>query len=322
MQAGTGSGPDRERLFRRRRRTALGGLLALAVILVWAVSSIGGGGDDGAATADKPPELPRGGRIILPRYRLVTYYGAPQNDELGVLGIGKPEQAAGKLLEQSRAYAGRGRPPVLPAFELIAVLAHAAPGEDGMHRERQSAAVIRAYLAAVRRIKGILILDIQPGRANFLDEVRALEPYLRQPDVSLALDPEWSVPDGVVPGQQIGSTDAATINEVSSYLSLLVQTNDLPQKLLLVHQFTEGMVENRREIAARPGVAVVSNIDGFGTPAAKANVYKQLTTDAELPGGTGGAYTGFKLFYKEDTDLMGASEVLALRPQPVVVVYE
>jgi hypothetical protein len=301
--------------------TALAVVLAVAILLVWAVSSIGGDGDS-SATADKPPELPRGGRTILPRYRVVTYYGAPQHDELGVLGIGTPAQAGSKLIDQSRAFTGQGRLPVLPAFELIAVLAHSAPGADGMHRERQADEVIRSYLEAVRRIKGILILDIQPGRADFLDEVRALEPYLRQPDVSLALDPEWSVPEGVTPGQQIGSTDAATINDVSSYMSRLVQTNDLPQKLLLVHQFTEDMVRDRRDVQARPGVAIVSNIDGFGTPPLKTNVYRQLTAEADLPAGLGASYIGFKLFYKEDTDLMGPPDVLALRPQPAVVVYE
>ena len=173
-----------------------------------------------------------------------------------------------------------------------------------------------------RRIKAILILDIQPGQASFLDEARALEPYLRQPDVSLALDPEWSVPDGVAPGQQIGSTDADTVNQVSAYLSLLVQANDLPQKLLLVHQFTTGMVKDRTHIAERHGLAIVSNVDGFGTPAEKSGVYAQLTAPSVLPGGLAGSFTGFKLFFHEDTDLMSPAKALALSPAPDVIVYE
>jgi hypothetical protein len=308
-------------VFRRRRRVALGVAGGLVLLLLWAVVSLlGGGGGD--ATADKvaPNELPRGGRTILPRYRVVAFYGAPQHEELGVLGIGTPAQAATKLLSQVRPYGSAQ--PVLPAFELIATIAHSAPGADGMYRERQSAAVVGRYLEAVRRFKGILILDIQPGRADFMEEVRALEPYLRQPDVSVALDPEWSVPAGIEPGKEIGSTSADTVNEVSAYLSQLVQNQDLPQKLLLVHQFTEGMVVERRSIAARPGLAIVTNVDGFGTPDNKAGVYHQLTAPDVLPSGIAGSFTGFKLFYREDTDLMDPAAVLRLQPRPEVVVYE
>jgi hypothetical protein len=310
---------ESERIFQRRRRAAVAVLGVIALLLIWAIASLvgGGGGSAGASRS----ELPRGGRVVIPRFRVVAFYGAPQNKELGVLGIGTPEQAATKLVSQARGYVPRGRP-VMPAFELISSIAHQAPGQDGLHRERQSAAVIKRYLAAVRRIKGLLILDIQPGRADFLDEVRALEPYLLQPDVGLALDPEWSVPEGVVPGQQIGSTDAETVNQVSAYLSLLVQSKDLPQKVLIVHQFTPGMVHDRPRIASRPGLAIVSNVDGFGTADLKAGVYRQLTAPDQQPPDPGASFTGFKLFYQEDTGLMSPAQVLSLRPQPDVVVYE
>ena len=58
--------------------------------------------------------------------------------------------------------------------------------------------------------------------------------------MGLALDPEWNVPAGVQPGSVIGSTDAATVNQVADYLPRLVRARkDLPQKVLIVHQFTE-----------------------------------------------------------------------------------
>jgi hypothetical protein len=312
--------PELERVFRRRQLTALAVLAVVGVCILWAGSSLLEG--SGGAAARRPPELPRGGRTLLPGHRVVAFYGAPQNEELGVLGIGSPRHAARALIAQARRFAGRRRLPVMPAFELIATIAHAAPGLDGLHRQRQSAAVIRAYLAEVHRIRGILILDIQPGSAGFPEEARALEPYLRRPDVGLALDPEWSVPEGVAPGDQIGSTDAATVNDVSAYLASLVQANDLPQKLLLVHQFTEGMVTDRPRIVARPGVAVVTNVDGYGTPAAKSSVYAQLTEPQAMPSGRAGLFTGFKLIYHEDTPLLRPTTVLRLRPSPDVVVYE
>lgn len=315
------SGIDRDMqdVFRRRRRIALGVIVGFLVLFIWAVSSIGG--DSSGDETKGPPELPRGGRVLFPHNRIVAYYGAPQNEELGVLGIGTPEQATRKLLARARTYNRPGRP-ALPALELIAVIAHAAPGKDGLHRERQTAAVINRYLQVARRAKALLILDIQPGQANFLDEARALEPYLRQPDVALALDPEWSMPPGVVPGQEIGSTDAETVNQVAEYLARLVRTYDLPQKLLLVHQFTEAMVTEDEKIVTPRQVALVSNIDGFGTPEVKIGVYKQLTTALKAPGIEAGDHIGVKLFFKEDERLLSPQGVLALKPQPDVVVYE
>ena len=332
---------ERQRVYERRRRVALvlaGGLLLL---VIWGLSALVGGG----AGADRPKraELPGGGRVVLPRYRLVAYYGAPQHDALGVLGIGTPEQAAAGLVPRARAYSRPGRP-VLPAFELIATLAQADPGADGTNRLRQTPAVIERYLAAVRRIKGLLILDIQPGHSAFMDEVRALAPYLAQPDVELALDPEWSLPVGHVPGKEIGSTDAATVNQVSAYLAQVVHARNLPQKVLIVHQFTEGMVKNRDAVVDRPGIAIVHNVDGFGTPPQKTTVYKRLayqigegaagatgvtgatgasgTTGPTPAPDTTGRYNGFKLFFHEDTGLMSPADVLALRPAPDVIVYE
>lgn len=312
-------------MYRRRRRTALVALAALFGLLVWAIASSGGGGGASADRA-KPPELARGGRVLLPNYRLVAYYGAPQHDELGALGIGTPDEAGRKLLPQAAAYKRPGRP-VMPAFELIVTLAQADPGDDGMYRLRQTPDVIQRYLDAVRRIKGVLILDIQPGHASFAEEVRALGPWLIEPDVELALDPEWHLPPGVVPGKQIGSTDAATINEVSYYLARLRRLKDLPQKVLIVHQFTEGMVPDRDKVLDRPGVAIVHNMDGFGTPDMKTNVFNQLSYhpapgEARTRPAGGGRFTGFKLFYKEDTNLMAPARALGLRPPPDVVVYE
>ena len=316
----------REEIFRRRRRAALGIGVVLFILLVWAVSAIGGG--DGGASAEKPKaaELPDGGRVVLPRLRLVAYYGAPQHDELGALGVGTPAEAAKKLLAQAEPFSQPGRP-VMPVFELIVTLAQADPGDDGKFRMRQSPDVINAYLSAVREIKGLLILDVQPGQSTFTEEVELLEPWLSQPDVGLALDPEWNVPSGQVPGKVIGSTTAATINQVSYYLARLRHAKDLPQKVLIVHQFTESMVEDRDQVLDRPGVAIVFNIDGFGTADQKKNIYVQLVyhpgagTAVRPPVG-GGRFNGFKLFYKEDTGLMTPAQTLGLEPAPDVVVYE
>jgi hypothetical protein len=246
---------------------------------------------------------------------VVAYYGAPQSDELGALGIDSPDAAGRRLARQARAYKGRGRR-VLPAFELIAVVANGAPGREGLYRTRQGTATIRRYLAAARRARALLLLDIQPGRADFLDELRALEPFLREPDVGLALDPEWHVGPGEIPGKVLGSVDAGVVNAVSARLAEIVRARRLPEKLLVVHQFTRNMVRRRERLVRRPGVPIVLDVDGFGTRADKVAKYRELTR------GTAGFAHGLKLFYREDAGLMAPREVLGLRPQPQLVIYE
>ena len=140
----------------------------------------------------------------------------------------------------------------------------------------------------------------------------------RSLDVSLALDPEWSLEPPVSPGQAIGSTDAATVNEVSAYLSRIVRENDLPEKLLVVHRFTNDMIGDEALAEALSGVALIINVDGFGTRPAKISKYREFTRGE----GGRGRYNGFKLFYEEDTNLMRPAGVVRLRLPPDLVVYE
>lgn len=306
----------RAQAVRQRRLIALAGVAGVALVVGIAVGAGDGSegeGEDSRADADRPAELPGGGRRLFPDRRVVAFYGAPQDEELGTLGIGTPAAAAKRLARQARPYATRDRP-VLPTFELLAVVAAASPGDDGLYRTRQGDDVIRRYLRTARRTNSMLLLDIQPGRADFLTEAKALERWLREPDVGLALDPEWRMDAGEVPGQTIGEVDATEVNAVSSWLSDIVRDHDLPEKLLLVHRFTEGMIE-RPEILEHPAnLAVTLNVDGFGTKAEKLAKYRSLVPRRY--------HAGFKLFYREDTDLMSPGEVDALRPQPDVVVYE
>jgi hypothetical protein len=306
-----------------RRRLVAGGVLFALVVGIAAVAGAFSGdgdpadGEEGQAASQPAPEaaqLPRGGRAILPDRRVVAFYGAPQSAELGTLGIGSPDEAARRLERQARPYAGEGRP-VLPALELITVIANADPGDDGMYRTRQANAVIRRYLRAARRHEMLLVLDIQPGRSDFFTETTRLERWLREPDVGLALDPEWRVDEGEVPGQVIGRVSAREVNATSAWLAQLVAHHDLPQKLFIVHQFTDDMVDDT-QLKRRDGLAMVLNADGFGDKPNKVSKYHTFTRAARS------FDQGFKLFYEEDLGLMSPREVLRLRPEPDVVVYE
>jgi hypothetical protein len=313
-------------LYWRRRAFAIGGVVVLVAVLWLLVRGCGGGSghapapsaSSSATDAPKqpPPQLPRGGRTILPGHRVVAFYGNPKDRELGILGIGTPTRAGRRLETVAKRYQTIGKVPTLPAMELIATVADGVPGDSGMYRTRSDDAVIRRYLRAARRMKALLILDIQPGRSDFLQESRHLRKWLRQPDVSLALDPEWRVDAPQVPGKVFGSVTAREVNAVSYWLSGIVKEYDLPQKLLLLHRFTPSMIVDQDQIKQRPGLAIPINIDGFGDRANKVSKYHQLA----VPDGP--FFNGFKLFYEEDTGLMTARQVVRLRPSPNVVVYE
>jgi hypothetical protein len=305
----------------RRRLVALGILAAVVALLVWGVSALFGGGD-GSTAADATERkakrtllLPRGGRRIFPDHRVVAFYGNPQARQLGVLGIGPPSRMVAKLERQARPYARKSRP-VLPMLELISTLAAAAPGDDGLYRIHASGAVINRYLRAARKVKALLVLDIQPGRGDFVNEARRLERWLIQPDVGLALDPEWRVGPGELPGRVIGSVEASEVNQVSAYLAGLVRRYDLPEKLFILHQFTDDMLRNKPAIVRRRGLATTVNVDGFGDRPNKLSKYRAFT--AQRPR----FHNGLKLFYEEDVNLLTPGAVMDLHPRPDLVVYE
>ncbi|WP_148256673.1 hypothetical protein [Kribbella flavida] len=271
-----------------------------------------------APAKPKPlPQLPRGGRKLFPAHQLVAFVGAPGAPALGPLDSNLDERA--RRLERLAAAHRGGRTP-LPVMELIVVTAQGAGGWDGKYRSRIKPAEIGRYLAVARKHKMLLMLDVQPGQARPIDEVRRLEPWLRQPDVGLALDPEWEVGPGEVPGQVFGRTSGAELNQIAGYLSALVTKYRLPEKLFVFHQLTKRIVQNEAVLRGYPGVAMVKSVDGIGTRGAKEATYRQLTT--QLPRGV---HTGFKLFYEEDTRhgaLMTPAQVLTLRPRPELVIYE
>lgn len=330
----------RERDRRRKRGAALAGAAVLAFgVGVTVGAGDGGGGSDGPGARARaagsgrverpPPTLPGGGRTIFaprprgraktkaeaPDTRVVAFYGTSTTDALGTLGQGTPAQAARRVVRQARAYARPGRR-VFPAFELIATVAANSAGDGGLYRNQLPLSDARRYLRAIRRVHGLLIIDVQPGRSDFLTEVQRFAPLLREPDVSLALDPEWSLGPGEIPGQVIGHTDAGKVNEVSAWLARLVARNRLPQKLFVIHQFTSDMVQNRPLLRNRPGLALTINVDGFGGREVKKAKYAQLAPRRR------DVHPGFKLFYREDVDIFSPREALGLKPSPLLINYQ
>lgn len=271
-------------------------------------------------TEERPagPELPRGGRELFPEHRLVGFCGTPGAPALGRL-LGNLPVKTKQLVSYAEKYA-RGRK-ILPAFELIAVVVQGAPGKDKKWRRRVPDSVVDDYLRAARAAKGILLLNIQPGHSDFLTEAKAFEKYLREPDVGVALDPEWAMRGKQKPGAVYGQTTGPAINEVAAYLSDLVKAGDLPEKALVFHQVNNHVLKDEAALVAHPGVVLVKSVDGLGPKATKIRTYNVLMKTKPAP-----VRGGFKLFFDEDTrnghKLMTPDEVLALTPEPDYVMYE
>ncbi|MEO8851730.1 MAG: hypothetical protein ABI360_08370 [Allobranchiibius sp.] len=269
-------------------------------------------------TTTPPIELPGGGRTIFPAHRLFGWCGAPDSPALGQLGVGDLGTEMDKMIRDAPQW-GDGRA-VLPVAELIATVVQSAPGRDGLYRTRMADSVIDTWLAEARKRKALLLLNIQPGRARFIDEARAYEKWLVEPDVGLALDPEWAIGPGQRPGRVFGSMTGAQVDEVAAYLSGLVQKNDLPEKALIVHVLRTSILTRPEGMRQRPGVALVKSVDGIGGPESKTSTYNRV-----MAGTPAWFRPGFKLFYTEDSKtgpLMTTQQVLALTPKPDYVLFE
>jgi hypothetical protein len=254
---------------------------------------------------------------LLPGCRVVAYYGNPFSKRMGILGEIHPDSMLERLQAQADAYArADSAVPVIPALELVTIVAQASAGRDGMYRARMPDSLIAKVASWAERRGYLLILDVQVGHSTVAKELASLLPYLRMPNVHLGLDPEFAMKQGKLPGRVIGTMDAHDINIAIDTLASLVSTHQLPPKMLIVHRFTRPMVTNHEKIRLDPRVQVVMDMDGFGAPWLKRNSYRAYVHDMPVQ------FAGFKLFYKNDKPLLSPEEVLKLAPVPLFIMYQ
>jgi hypothetical protein len=266
-----------------------------------------------------PPPLPGS---ILPHKRIVAYYGNPKSKRMGVLG----EYPKDEMLRQLRAEVARWEKadpslPVQPALHLVTVVAQGEKGKAGKYRMIMPDVVVNEVHGWAKEAQAIFFIDLQTGHENIRTLLPRFEWILKNPDVHLAIDPEFNlIKSGKKPGSKIGTYDAEDINYASAYLDELVQKYELPPKVFIVHRFTRKMVTNARKIALRPRVQIVMNMDGWGAPWLKRDSYRDYIVKEPVQ------FTGFKLFYHNDTKkgdpLMKAAEVLRLNPKPIYIQYQ
>ena len=177
----------------------------------------------------------------------------------------------------------------------------------------------RAWVDAAREAGVYVVLDLQPGRTDFLTQAREYEELLLEPHVGLALDPEWRLGPNERHLVRIGSVEAAEINQVSDYLAELVRTHDLPQKVLTLHQFRVSMIPDRDQVRTdHPELAIVLHADGQGSQPAKQDTWQVLKQD--LPANM---WLGWKNFYDEDAPMLTPEQTVAqVDPVPWFISYQ
>lgn len=264
-------------------------------------------------------ELPGGGGLVFPGRRMIAFYGHPSGSALGVMGEQPPVEAVDRVAAHVENYQPLDEQPIIPAFEIIVTVASEYPGEDGNYSNEFPQEDYVGYIDEITDAGGYAVLDLQPGRATFLEQAKLYEDLLKRPNVGLAVDPEWNIGPEEMPMQRIGHAEAWEINETAEWLANLVQENDLPQKMFIVHQFQHQMVRDRDQLdTSHPELAFVLHADGNGTPEMKFETWNALRE-----GLSDDWFMAWKNFIDEDTPTFTPEQTYnEVDPRPWFVSYQ
>jgi hypothetical protein len=248
---------------------------------------------------------------------IVAYYGTPRQPDMGILGEYDAETIAWMLSARAAKFdALNGDATVKPALHLVYGVAQPEAGGDGLHMRYVDDRTVRQYLAVARRYGFALILDLQIGHSDALTEARKVLPYLYEPDVHLALDPEFALAGGAAPGARIGSLAADDINAVQWLLGQVAAERGLPRKALIVHQFEAFMLPDASAIERRDDVDLIIDVDGYGPADIKKAKYASYGAAPYAP------YGGIKIFLDHDPDVMSEQQLIDIQPRPVFFLYQ
>jgi hypothetical protein len=298
--------------------TALARLRPAAVVAVGAQFGSAGRLASRIAVAETGRQLPGGGQVMFPGRRLVALYGHPGTPGLGVLGEQDLSASIARARQMAAAYRPLSRVPVVPAFEIIASVAEASPGPDGSYSYETPASQLLPWVREATADGLYVVLDLQPGRSSLLAQAEYYQSLLELPDVGLALDAEWKLQPGQKPLQQIGHVGIGEVNSVAGWLAALTTRHDLPQKLLVLHQFQLAMLTGERDLdTGHDDLAIVIHMDGQGTPGVKQGTWNAVTAAAPR-----GVFFGWKDFLVKDHPMLTPGQTMTETPAPVMISYQ
>src|SRR5699024_5755674 len=138
---------------------------------------------------------------------------------MGILGEYEMDRLLELLREQAAEYeAVDPSRPVRIGFEVIASVAQQEPQNDGSWLLDAPSSLLDTYADFAEENDILLFFDAQIGRRTVSTEVEGLRPWLERPHVHLALDPEFGMRKGQVPGDHIGQIDGADVTWTQQYL--------------------------------------------------------------------------------------------------------
>ncbi len=270
------------------------------------------------AVAATGVQLPGGGQAVFPGRRLVALYGTPGTPSLGVLGEQDAEASIARAKQVAQPYQAMSDVPVVPTFEIIATVASGSAGPDGNYSTEVALESLRPWVEKAAAAGMYVVLDLQPGRTDFLTQAKAYAPLLELPYVGLALDAEWRLTPTQRPLQQIGSVGIAEVNSVVTWLADLTAKATLPQKLIVLHQFSLSMIRDEKLLdTGRDEVSLLIHMDGQGSPGLKDGTWGAVTRAAPA-----GVTFGWKNFYDEDTPMLTPAQTMTRQPTPVMISYQ
>jgi hypothetical protein len=271
-------------------------------------------------TAATGTQLPAGGQTLFPQHFLVALYGHPGSGALGVLGEQDVDAAVQRARDTAAPYEALVQDAtVVPAFEIIATVASEFATEGNDYSYEAPIETLRPWVEAAGAAGLYVVLDLQPGRTDFVTQAELYRPLLELPYVGLALDPEWRLTPTQVHLTQIGSVSIEEVNRVVTWLADLTRDNRLPQKLLVLHQFRVDMIPGRERVdMSRDELSIMVHVDGQGSQPAKQDTWRVLQGV-----GPEGLTWGWKNFYDEDVPMLTPEETIAqVSPRPELVTYQ
>lgn len=270
------------------------------------------------AMAQVASEIPGGGVAPYPDKLMIALYGHPSGGTLGLLGEQGPAESVDRVKELAAQYEPLTSKQVVPAFEIITTVASASAGKDQDYSYETPAEELLPLIDAAEEAGIYCVLDLQPGHTDFLTQAKLYEDLLLKPHVGLALDPEWRLKPGWRHMKQIGQVEIDEVNATGQWLADLVKDNNLPAKILILHQFQTRMIVDRDQLdTSRDEIQYLVHVDGNGSHGAKLSTWNTLKDVPE------GAFLGWKNFIDEDSPMMTPQETMELvEPTPDFVSYQ
>jgi len=255
---------------------------------------------------------------LIANNTIVAFYGHPFSQKMGILGLYPKEEIAQRVKTYARYYDDANGPDgAVPAYYIIYGTCWPG-GEIGFLKD----SVLEDYILYAQTQGMIVFVDHQIGKYSVKESMEKILPFLKYPNVHLAIDPEWRT---LTPMKDIGSITAGELNQAQKIMQDYIIANNITGiRMLVVHQFQDKMISNRELVRADlDRVLLIHTADGFGSPAVKRNSYALNSRAGNMP------IKGFKLFFKSDFPLAGydnpilaPSEVMALDPRPSLIIYQ